>query len=203
MILSAADAIEKLNELRGQELEELAKKYNVPTHNEKGIQNKQWKGHLFELYLGGSINSRQEPDFDWGELKLVKQSVLKKTGKLSFNQTVKMTMIDKSTFVEPKFEDSHLYHKIKDMVVVGWLTKNGKSFYHGAVHVKLDDVMLNEIKLDYELIPTTRRTKGWSALTGYLGKWVQPRTAGTKVTNSRAYFARKLFLITHCPDLLI
>ena len=70
MILSAADAIEKLNELRGQELEELAK----TTHNEKGIQNKQWKGHLFELYLGGSINSRQEPDFDWGELKLVKQS---------------------------------------------------------------------------------------------------------------------------------
>ena len=71
MILSAADAIEKLNELRGQELEELAKKYNVPTHNEKGIENKQWKGHLLELYLGGSINSRQEPDFDWGELKLV------------------------------------------------------------------------------------------------------------------------------------
>jgi hypothetical protein len=63
-----------------------------------------------------------------------------------------------------------------------------------------DDELINEIKADYDFIRNKLITKGFNALTGKDGKWIQARTKGTGGINprtgkrrqiTRAFYARK------------
>ena len=62
------------------------------------------------------------------------------------------------------------------------------------------DEVINEIKADYDFIRNKLIKKGFNALTGKDGKWIQARTKGTGGINpntgkrrpiTRAYYARK------------
>ena len=54
-----------------------------------------------------------------------------------------------------------------------------------------DDKLIKEIKDDYDFIRNKLKTKGFSALTGADGKWIQARTKGPGHGSvSRAFYAR-------------
>ena len=201
-LFSVAEAAERLDKLVGQDLELLSEKYGITIRTANGHINKGWVGHLCEKYLGSDINSKQEPDFgDW-ELKSIYIKPLKKGG-FSFKETLKITLINPEEIVDTTFDNSHLYKKIRNMLVVGRLVIDNKSSFKGAVNVELDSDSLNLIEYDYDLIRNTIKNNGFAALTGRLGTYVQARTAGAGHGSiTRAFYAKKLFLNTFCNKLL-
>lgn len=201
-LFSVADAVEKLDKLVGQDLELLGQKYGITIKTPDGKINKGWVGQLCEKYLGADINSKQEPDFgDW-ELKSVYIKPLKRGG-YSFKETLKITMIDPDEIVDTSFGNSHLYYKIKNMLVVGRLVIDNVSTFKGAINVEPNEDSLNIIEEDYQLIKNTIKNKGFHSLTSRIGTYVQARTAGPgNGSTSRAFYAKKLFLNTHCKKLL-
>ncbi len=55
--------------------------------------------------------------------------------------------------------------------------------------------LYEQVKKDYELVRNTIRTKGFGALTGAMGVYVQPRTKGAgHGSTSRAFYARPIFI---------
>jgi hypothetical protein len=58
-----------------------------------------------------------------------------------------------------------------------------------------DPEIYDQVKADYNLVRETIRTKGFSSLSGKMGKLVQPRTKGQgHGSTSRAFYARKEFV---------
>jgi len=101
------EAIEKLKKLVGKELHELARKYGVTVY-QGGKVNKGWAGHVFERYLEIPINSAQSPNFGSWELKSIPLKY-KKTGELTFKETMAITMIDPVNVCQKTFKESHLF----------------------------------------------------------------------------------------------
>jgi DNA mismatch repair protein MutH len=62
-------AIEKLKQLEGCNLHDLALEYGVTVTTPDGKVNKGWAGHVCERYLGLPVNSAQSPNFGSWELK--------------------------------------------------------------------------------------------------------------------------------------
>jgi DNA mismatch repair protein MutH len=95
--------------------------------------------------------------------------------------------------------DSHLYDKLKAMIVVARIFENVEdtiSILHSAAEFDLDDSSIRrQVELDYEAIQEIIRLKGLEALTGDTGKYVQARTKGRgHGSTSRAFYARALFV---------
>ena len=109
------DAVEKLRQLTGQNLHDLAKKYEVTVHAKNGKVNKGWAGHVIERHLGIPINSSQSPNFGSWELKSVPLKLLK-NGQLTFKETMAITMIDAYQVERTSFENSHLLAKLKKAI---------------------------------------------------------------------------------------
>jgi len=65
------EAIGKLRLLEGENLHEIASKYEVRIRTSEGKVNKGWAGHVCEKHLGLRLNSSQTPDFGSWELKVV------------------------------------------------------------------------------------------------------------------------------------
>jgi len=163
-----------------------------------GKKNKGWAGHTIERYLGLPLNSSQSPNFGSWELKTISLKYLK-NGKLTVKETMAITMIDPYNVSRTKFEDSHLLMKMKKMVIPGRIWENRdekKSLLYDVQTFDLDDPEIyNQVKADYELIRNTIITKGFSALTGKMGVFIQPRTKGPgHGSTSRAFYARTSFL---------
>lgn len=193
-------AIEQLKMLEGQDLHDLAKKFNV-TVQINGKVNKGWAGHCIERYLELPINSAQSPNFGSWELKSIPIKTLK-NGRLAFKETMAITMIDPVNVCQKEFEESHLLAKLKKAVVVARTvgeTFDQPSFIHSVVEFDLhqDTQLYNAVKDDYELVRKTIQNpnQGFDQLTGRMGKYIQPRTKGAGHGSvSRAFYARKLFL---------
>lgn len=189
-------AIQQLNKLQGQDLHKLASQYGVTIKTPKGTVDKGWVGKTCEGFLGLSSNSLQSPDFgDW-ELKTIPIKSLK-NGKLSFKETMAVTMMNPEDVVNTPFEDSHLLAKLKSLVVVSRTvgkTNDDPTSFYSATAFDLPDDLYQIIKADYELVQDTIKNKGFSSLTGKMGKYIQPRTKGSKGSTSRAFYARPQFL---------
>ena len=195
--MKRTDAIQKLNELKGQVLQDLAPQFGVTVKNiQKGTTNKGWAGHVCEGYLGLPINSSQQPDFgDW-ELKTIPIKTLK-NGRKSFKETMAVTMINPQEVMNTPFEESHLLSKIKKLVVVARTvgkTVDDPSHFMSATSFDLPADLYDEIKADYESVQDTIKNKGFLSLTGRMGKYIQPRTKGSKGSTTRAFYARPAFL---------
>jgi hypothetical protein len=55
--------------------------------------------------------------------------------------------------------------------------------------------LYEQVKADYDLVRNTIRAEGFSALTGAMGVYVQPRTKGAGHGSiSRAFYARPIFI---------
>jgi DNA mismatch repair protein MutH len=196
-VLGRDEAVRRINLLAGRDLRALADELGV-TVWKAGRKNKGWAGHTLERYLGLAPNSRQAPDFgDW-DLKLVS---LKRAsgGALRVKETMAITMIEPTEVVSNRFEDSHLYDKLRRLVVVARIFEtedDARSVLHSAAKFDLDDpAFFREVKADYELIRTTIRDRGFAALTGDLGQLIQARTKGRGHGSiSRAFYARTAFV---------
>ena len=193
------EAIERLNNLVGQELHELAKKYGVTVTGPNGRANKGWAGHVIERYLGLPQNSAQSPNFGSWELKSI-PLIVQPNGEFKIKETMAITMIDPYNVARTSFEDSHLLAKLKKFVLVTRTVGEkyqDPSYINSIISVDLEGKLYQIIKRDYEEIQSCiiDPARGFSKLTGKMGTYIQPRTKGAgHGSTSRAFYARKDFL---------
>ena len=191
------EALSKLSELIGKDLRLLADKYEVTVFRE-GRRNKGWAGHVLERHLNLPINSSQSPNFGSWELKIVPLKYLK-SGKLTVKETMSITMIDPYNVESTDFENSHLLAKLRKLIVAARIwesTEETQSILYAVKAFDLDNAAIyDQIKADYDLVRETIRTTGFSALTGRMGVYIQPRTKGRgHGSTTRAFYARTTFL---------
>ena len=110
-----------------------------------------------------------------------------------------ITMIEPAEVLANKFRDSHLYDKLRSMVVVSrvWESKDElRSILHAAAEFDLDNPEIRkQVLSDYESIRAQVRERGIDSVTGDLGKLVQARTKGPgHGSTSRAFYARPIFV---------
>lgn len=192
------EAVIKINEIVGKDLRMLAKQYDVTVFKD-GKTNKGWCGHVIERHLGLPINSAQSPNFGSWELKTISLKRLR-NGNLKVKETMAITMIDPYNIERTKFEDSHLLAKMNKIVIAAriWESKNeDSSILYAATKFDIgSSEIYNQVKEDYDLVRETIINKGFSALTGKMGKYIQPRTKGPgHGSTSRAFYARVPFLM--------
>jgi DNA mismatch repair protein MutH len=196
--MERAEAIEELKKLVGKELHVLARQYNVTIYQD-GKVNKGWAGHVFERHLQMPINSAQSPNFGSWELKSIPLKY-KKDGRLAFKETMAITMIDPVNVCQKEFEESHLLAKLEKIVVVARIVGKNvdePSYIHSVIEFDLHGELYNAVKADYDLVRNTLldSSKGFKALTGKMGYYIQPRTKGAGHGSiSRAFYARPRFL---------
>lgn len=186
-----------MKELINLDLRLYAEKYNVTVF--KGDKtNKGWAGHVLERHLGLPLNSSQSPNFGSWELKTL---CLKRlvNGRLTIKETMAITMIDAYNVERTSFEQSHLLNKLRKIVIPAriWINKKEESsILYGIYDFEIGNTEIYEqIKEDYELVRNTIINKGFQALTGKMGKFIQPRTKGPGHGSiSRAFYARTSFL---------
>jgi DNA mismatch repair protein MutH len=195
--LSRDEAIRRLNQIVGCDLRALADAYGVGVW--KGVRkDKGWAGLVLERHLGLKQNSRQEPDFgDW-DLKLVS---LRRdaAGQLRVKESMAITMLEPSEVLSNRFEDSHLYDKLRRLVVAARVfesEEDARSILHAVAKFDLDDpAFFGQVKEDYELIRRAIRERGVETLAGELGTLVQARTKGRgHGSTTRAFYARAAFI---------
>lgn len=163
-----------------------------------GKKNKGWAGQVIERYLGLRQNSLQAPDFGSWELKVVPLTRAA-DGTVRVKESMAITMIEPAEVLANRFEDSHLYDKLRSLIVVARIFENVEdtsSLLHSAAEFDLDNPSIRkQVEDDYEAIRTIIRAKGIDALTGDTGKYVQARTKGRgHGSTSRAFYARALFV---------
>ena len=198
------EALTKLRLLIGQDLRPLAGPNQVTV--EKGDKiNKGWAGHVIERYLGLPLNSSQSPNFGSWELKVIPLKYLK-SGVLQVKETMAVTMIDPVEVSKKEFEESHVYSKLRKIVVVSRIFETPKeeaSRVYSVSQFDLDDpVTFATVKDDYDLIreaiiktATPDKAPNLSGLSGTMGKYIQPRTKGAgHGSTSRAFYARTGFV---------
>ena len=195
--LPRAEALRRIRLLSGKDLRPLADKYGV-TVWKNGRKNKGWAGQVIEQYLGLPQNSLQAPDFGSWELKVV-PLIPAADGALRVKESMAITMIEPSEVLASRFVDSHLYDKLRSMIVVARVFENVEdtaSILHSAAEFDLDNPAIRkQVEDDYEAIREVIRLKGFAALTGDTGKYVQARTKGRgHGSTSRAFYARPLFV---------
>lgn len=195
--ISRAEGLRRIRLLSGKDLRPLAEQYGV-TVWKNGHKNKGWAGQVIEQYLGLPQNSLQSPDFGTWELKVV-PLVRASDGTLRVKESMAITMIEPAEVVANRFEDSHLYDKLRSLVVVARIFENVAdtvSILHSAAEFDLDNPAIRkQVADDYEAVREIIRLKGLDALTGDTGEYVQARTKGRgHGSNSRAFYARALFV---------
>ncbi len=110
-----------------------------------------------------------------------------------------ITMIDPYNVLQHSFKESHLLTKLQKMVVAARIFENVEetsSILYSVGFFDLSDRNVYEtVREDYEHVRETIKEKGFAALTGKMGKYVQPRTKGPgHGSTSRAFYARTHFV---------
>src|SRR5207253_10852207 len=165
--LDRKDAVRRINQLVGKDLRPMADQYRIPVWK-NGHENKGWAGLVIEHYLGLPQNSRQEPDFGTWELKVVP---LRRApdGTLRVKESMAITMLEPAEVLANKFEDSHLYDKLRSVVVVSRIYESVQelhSILHAAAEFDLDNPDIRkQVVRDYESIRTQIREQGIDSVT--------------------------------------
>lgn len=192
-IITRAVAIKNLKKHIGQDLRKLALEHGITTY-ETGKQNKGWKGLVLERLAGLKTNISKAPNGLTYELKSV--SFHEVGGKLVPKETMAITMINPTELKAHEFFESHCWAKLKTIVfcAVMWHGQNSEKaelLKVTSLDFAEDDELIKEIKADYDFIRNKLKTKGFAALTGADGKWIQARTKGPGHGSvSRAFYAR-------------
>ena len=196
-MITRQTAVENLRKYLDYDLLEEAEKLGVSVLV-NGRLNKGWKGVVLERLAGLSNNSRQAPNGLGFELKSTAYYVVR--GRWRPKETMAITMINPKLLVETPFYESHCWEKLKSIVFCAVTWEGHFNTTSSLLRVTSFDflkerVLLDEIEADYEFIRNKCATKGFEALTGADGKWIQARTKGPGHGSiSRAFFARKELL---------
>ncbi|HKU80674.1 MAG TPA: MvaI/BcnI family restriction endonuclease, partial [Candidatus Tumulicola sp.] len=113
--MERAEAVAKLQGLIGRDLRGLATDFGITVFKD-GKKNKGWAGHVIERYLGLPLNSSRSPNFGSWELKVF--PVKDRNGKLQVKETIAITMLDPHEVLAKSFTESHLYNKLRKVLVV-------------------------------------------------------------------------------------
>lgn len=191
------EATQKLQKLIGQDLRKHAEIYGV-TVFKNGKLNKGWAGLTLEKALGIGNNAIQAANGDFWELKLV-PLIKKQDGQWKVKETMAITMINPENVSKTPFEESHLFNKMKKMIICGRERLDDMESSSRLLYVNSFDLLSTrfwqQIKEDYTLVQNIINTKGFNALTGKMGKFIQPRTKGSgHGSKTRAFYARILFV---------
>ena len=108
-------------------------------------------------------------------------------------------MIDPVEVLAKEFEDSHLYNKMRKIVIVSRIFESKEetsSVLYAARGFDLgDSLVFEQVKADYETARQALRTGGLQSLASKMGILVQPRTKGAGHGSvSRAFYARTPFV---------
>ena len=109
-------------------------------------------------------------------------------------------MIDAYNVQRTSFEESHLLAKLNKAVIVARIvgaSYDVPTFIHSVTGIDLSGELYEAVRADYELVRACLNdpSRGFSALTGRMGVYIQPRTKGQgHGSTSRAFYARPLFL---------
>lgn len=196
--LTRFEATKKLQGIIGEDLRELATKHKV-TVFKNGKLNKGWAGQTLELELGIGNNAIQAANGEFWELKLV--PLVKKSGETwRVKETMAITMINPNNIVNTPFKRSHLFEKMKKMVICGRERIDAEESSSRLLYVNSFDLLSSsfweQIQEDYDLVRDTIRSRGFNALSGRMGKFIQPRIKGPggKAKKTRAFYARIPFV---------
>ncbi len=112
---------------------------------------------------------------------------------------MQITMINSGQVKNTSFENSHLLAKLRQTIICARLYNDIKETKSILVSVGKFDLgnkdLYEQVKEDYELVKDTINKKGFSALTGAMGVYIQPRTKGPGHGSiSRAFYARPIFI---------
>ena len=162
-------------------------------------RNKGWAGHVCEVHLGLTLNSSPEPNGGSWELKQVS---LKRTaeGFLTAKETMAITMLSPQRVLDQPFETSDVLKKLRRLVLVARVFFPNSPLAPVALVREADisvetPLIFNQVREDYELIREVLREDGFSALSGKMGKLIQPRTKGAgHGSTTRAFYARTQFV---------
>lgn len=163
-----------------------------------GKFNKGWAGLTLEKALGIGNNAIQASNGDFWELKLV--PLVKKNGsKWHVKETMAITMINADNVINTPFEKSHLFDKMKKLIICGRERVDNDETTSKLLYVNSFDLLKTnfweQIKADYDLVRDVVKTKGFDSLTGKMGVYIQPRTKGSgHGSTSRAFYARINFV---------
>ena len=200
-ILTREQAVAKLENLIGRDLRPAASKFGVTVFTDEKNhtgRNKGWAGQVLERYLGMGASNVQAPNGGSWELKMVSLKKLK-SGKITPKETMQITMINPEQVKNASFENSHLLAKLREMIICARLYNDINETKSNLVSVGTFDLenseLYEQVKEDYNLVRNTIETKGFRALTGAMGVYVQPRTKGPGHGSiSRAFYARPVFI---------
>lgn len=190
------EVVDELRKIIGNDLRVLANALGVTVFKEAKL-NKGWAGHTLERHLGLGLSSRQAPNGESWELKLVP---LRSKGEIYVvKETMAITMINAENVAETPFEKSHLLFKLRSLVICGRLFNSKEELTSVLISVGtfdlLDKSILEQVREDYEFVRKIIREKGFHTLSGRMGKLVQPRTKGPgHGSRSRAFYARTGFV---------
>lgn len=193
-IITRSAAIGNLKEYIGKDLLPEAKRLGITVFKD-GKQNKGWKGMVLERLAGLTNNSSKAPNGLTYEIKSVSFHTVK--GFVVPKETMAITMINGEEVLKTDFYKSHCWAKLKSLVFcsVNWEEKFAKrAVLLGVASLDFaeDDLLIKEIKADYEEIREKIRIDGYTSLSGRMGKWIQPRPKGAgHGSKSRAFYARK------------
>ena len=191
--MDRAEALTRLKTLVGRDLVDLGSRSGVTIWKGERI-NKGWAGHTIERYLGLPLNSSRSPNFGSWELKVVPVRRLP-DGTIKVKETMAITMIDPTEVAAKEFRDSHLFLKLKRMIVVARVFESQaetRSLCRMVAEFDLGDSDLyGQVRADYDLVRDVIRRRGFHHLSGSMGVVVQPRTKGPgHGSTSRAFYAR-------------
>lgn len=189
--------LSRIKLLTGKDLRPLADQYHVAVWK-NGHKNKGWAGQVIERYLGLPQNSLQAPDFGTWELKVVPLREMP-DGTVRVKESMAITMLEPTEVLANRFADSHLYDKLRSMIVVARIfesTEDNRSVLHSAAEFDLDNpAIYKQVQTDYDQIREVIWLRGVQSLTGDYGKYVQARTKGRgHGSTSHAFYARPLFV---------
>lgn len=198
-VITKDEALRELKKIIGTDLRKLADKYNITVFKD-GKPNKGWAGHTLEVYLGLGINSRPAPNGQYWELKTFPFKYLSDGKTLVPKETFAVTMINPEQVASIDFYDSHLWAKLKSIILCGRLfvdqeESSSKLLSVDSIDLEEDQELIKIIEDDYNLVRNTIKNKGFEHLTGKMGTYIQPRTKGPgHGSTSRAFYARTNFI---------
>lgn len=110
-----------------------------------------------------------------------------------------ITMINADNVINTPFEKSHLFDKMKKLIICGRERVDNDETTSKLLYVNSFDLLKTnfweQIKADYNLVRDVVKTKGFDSLTGKMAVYIQPRTKGSgHGSTSRAFYARINFV---------